>query len=101
MPIRPPQKKCAIFTVWTIRNKPEIISNSATHTKKLGASMRTKTVSSMLDSEGQIMTEMQPRWKLTATSLLADLTECSFLALKTMKYFRGLHACLCSLKSED
>lgn len=74
MPIRPPQKKCAIFTVWTIRNKPQIISNSATHTKKLGASMRTKTPSSMFDSGAQIMTEMQHRWKLTGASLAANLT---------------------------
>lgn len=84
MPIRPPQKKCAIFTVWTIRNKPEIISNSATRTKKLGASMRTKTVFSKFDSEGQIMTEMQHRWKLTETSLLADLTGCIFLGLRLL-----------------
>lgn len=69
MPIRPPQKKCAIFTVWTIRNKPEIISNSAAHTKKLGASMR-KKVSRMLNSGGQVPTEMQNRWKLSGISLL-------------------------------
>ena len=43
-------------------------------TKKLGASMRTKTSSSMLDSGGQIMTEMQHRWKLTGASGGANLT---------------------------
>ena len=78
MPIRPPQKKCAIFTVWTIRNKPEVISNSATHTKRLGASMRMKTVSSAFDCGGQIRTELQQRWKLGGTSSLADSTERPF-----------------------
>lgn len=82
MPIRPPQKKCAIFTVWTIRSKPEIISNSATHTKKLGASMRTKTPSSMLDSGGQIMTEMQHRWKTYWNISTRQFNfECTSLAL--------------------
>lgn len=91
MPISSPQKKCAIFTVWTIRNKPQIISNSATRTKKLGASMRTKTFSSVLDSGGQTMTEMQHRWKLTGASLAANLTWVHFLSFK---YFFNAQDCI-------